>query len=251
MKAPTLRPASQHGGLAGLLPRSLPGLLAKALPALALACLTPAPATALDLSAVGGGSYAVPVRSIKALRFQSTVHQQYDFSCGSAALATLLSYHYDHPVNERQVFDAMFAGGDQNKIRREGFSLLDMKRYLSQQGFQGDGFEQPLHKLAEAGLPAIVLVSDHGYRHFVVVKGLADGRILLGDPAGGTRAMSQSAFEAIWQSRLLFVIHDWRGKPHFNSAADWRVAPAAPLTLGVQRASLTDITLSKNGFGEF
>ena len=49
----------------------------------------------------------------------------------------------------------------------------------------------------EEGLPAIVLLNDRGYRHFVVVKGLRDGRVLLGDLARGTRAMSRARFEAL------------------------------------------------------
>ena len=47
----------------------------------------------------------------------------------------------------------MFVRGDQAKIKREGFSLLDMKRYLEAHGFEADGFEEPLDKLAEARHP--------------------------------------------------------------------------------------------------
>ncbi len=45
-----------------------------------------------------GGSYSVPVTSLKAARYRTTVPQQHDFSCGSAAVATLLTYQYGHPV---------------------------------------------------------------------------------------------------------------------------------------------------------
>lgn len=210
-----------------------------------------APAAALDLAAPGGGAYAIPVTNLKAIRFKTTIRQQYDFSCGSAALATLLSYHYQYPIGEQQVFEAMFALGDQGKIRREGFSLLDMKRFLAQRGFTADGFELPLHKLVAAGFPAIVLVSENGYHHFVVIKGVADGRVLLGDPAGGTRSMSQPAFEAVWLNHLLFVIHDWKGPVQFNQAADWRAAPRAALGEAISRDSLDHITLPKNGSGNY
>ncbi len=205
---------------------------------------------AADFTA-GGASFMVPVTSLKEARFRTTVRQQYDFSCGSAALATLLSYHYDFPVAEQDIFRDMFVHGDQPRIRREGFSLLDMKRYLAARGFTADGFEQPLDKLAQAGLPAIVLVATNGYRHFVVIKGVEGGRVLLGDPAGGTRALSREAFEAIWQNRLLFVIHGRPGKPHFNETADWRVAPQALLADGIVRDSLRDVTLPKLGAGDF
>lgn len=216
-----------------------------------LAAIACAQAGAVDLPGAAGGSYALHVTSLKEARFRSTVRQQFDFSCGSAAVATLLSYHYDTPVSERQVFDAMYAQGDQQKIQREGFSLLDMKRYLAGLGFIADGYQQPLHKLAEARFPAIVRIRENGYEHFVVIKGVDDSRVLLGDPAGGTRAMRRADFEAVWQDQLLFLIHNWRGQPHFNMAGDWRVAPRAPLEQGINRGSLTDITLPKNGSGNY
>jgi predicted double-glycine peptidase len=200
---------------------------------------------------VPNGSYTLHVTSLKEARFLSTVRQQFDFSCGSAAVATLLSYHYNRPVSEQQVFNAMYAQGDQQKIQREGFSLLDMKRYLAQQGLMADGFVQPLHKLAEAGFPAIVRLVENGYLHFVVIKGIDEQRVLIGDPAGGTRAMRRAAFEAARPDRLLFVIHGWAGKPLFNLPDDWRVAPRAALGEGINRSSLTDITLPKNGSGNF
>jgi predicted double-glycine peptidase len=205
---------------------------------------------AADFTA-GGASFVVPVTSLKEARFRGTVRQQYDFSCGSAALATLLSHHYDFPVTEQEIFRDMFARGDQPRIRREGFSLLDMKRYLATRGFTADGFEQALDKLAQARLPAIVLVAENGYRHFVVIKGLQGQRVLLGDPAGGTRALPRQAFEAIWQNRLLFVIHGRPGTPHFNETADWRVAPQAMLAEGIVRDSLRDVTLPKLGASDF
>jgi len=141
----------------------------------------------VDLPYQISGSYAVPVKSMKEVKFAATVRQQYDFSCGSAALSTLLTHHYNFAVTEEKVFEQMFLNGDQSKIRLEGFSLLDMKRYLESLGFEADGFEEPLGKLVTASLPAIVLINQSGYNHFVVVKGVRDGRVLIGDPAGGAR----------------------------------------------------------------
>jgi len=198
-----------------------------------------------------GGGYSVPVTSMKSARFQSTLRQQYDFSCGSAAVATLLTHQYGIPVSEETAFQAMYERGDQAKIRREGFSLLDIKRYLADLGLAADGFAQPLEKLAEAGLPAIVLINDKGYHHFVVVKGLRDGRVLIGDPATGTRAMDRASFEASWVNRLLFVIHNRKELARFNQAGDWRAAPRAPLAAGLPRDSLGSITLPKFGSTDF
>lgn len=204
----------------------------------------------MDL-AVGGVTVRLPVTSVLEARFKTTTRQQYDFSCGSAAVATLLSYHFQQPVTEAAVFEFMFRNGNQNLIRKQGFSMLDMQRYLAARGLQADGFELPLEKLIEAKLPAIVLVSDKGYNHFVVVKGMADGRILLGDPSNGTRAIALEQFRSIWTNKLLFVIHNYQGVPTFNASADWRAAPSALLAEGVGRVGLDVLTIPKHGNGEF
>lgn len=216
--------------------------------ACALACADGVRAANADIRvSQGEGSYRMRVVSLKEARFSTTIPQQYDFSCGSAATATLLTYQYGHPVSEADVFVQMYDNGDQAKIRKEGFSLLDMRRYLGSKGFEADGFELPLEKLEEEGVPAIVLLNDRGYRHFVVVKGLRNGRVLLGDPARGTRAMPRSRFEALWDNRVLFVVHNRRGQASFNHPRDWRTAPPAPLDMGIQRDGLRNITAPRRG----
>ncbi len=215
------------------------------------ALLATAPALALELPMVQGARLQLPATSLKEIRYRSTLRQQYDFSCGSAALATLLTYHYGHAVSEQAVFEQMYLHGDQAKIRREGFSMLDMQRFLNARGFKADGFQLPLHKLAEARLPAIVLIADKGYHHFVVIKGAQDGRVLIGDPSRGLRALSTAAFEAIWVGKLLFVVHGYQGNAAFNALAEWRAAPAAPLAMAINRDALATLTLSKLGPGDF
>ena len=97
-----------------------------------------AQAATVEVRGQRDGGFAARVVSVKEARFTTTVHQQYDFSCGSAAVATLLTHHYGMPVTEREVFAQMFERGDQAKIRKHGFSMLDMKRYLESRGLQAD-----------------------------------------------------------------------------------------------------------------
>ena len=150
-------------------------------------------------------------------------------------------------MNEQAIFEEMFTQGDQEKIRKEGFSLLDMKRYLEAHGFEADGFEAPLEKLASAGLPAIVLISERGYNHFVVIKGIRDQRVLIGDPSGGTRALSRKAFEALWVNQIVFLISNRQDIAAFNRPADWRVAVGN----GVSREGLAGVLMPKLGAGDF
>ena len=216
-----------------------------------LAAAGSAPAQRLFLPGMGSGDVLMPITSMKQARTARTMIQKYDFSCGSAALATLLTHHYDYPVDEQSVFAEMYENGDQDKIHKEGFSLLDMKRYLEAHGFEADGFEQPLDKLNEARVPAIVLINTNGYHHFVVVKGLEGDRVLIGDPAQGTRSIPRTDFESSWQNGLLFVIHNHMESARFNLALDWRVAPRSPLGHGISRTGMSDITMPKLGPGDF
>lgn len=202
---------------------------------------------AAELPPEFGGAYSVPVKSMKAvlagIRFRTTVQQKYDFSCGSAAVATLLTHHYQRPVTEEEVIKAMYAKGDQAKIQREGFSLLDMKLYLESKGFQADGFEATVDQIVKFGAPGIALVQDNGYKHFVVMKGVQNGKVLLGDPALGSRIMAQEEFEKIWVSHIFFVVHNNRDLAQFNVPSHWYVRPAAFLSGAIGRDSLAAITL--------
>jgi predicted double-glycine peptidase len=191
-----------------------------------------------------GGLFTIKTTSLKELRFKNTIRQEHDFSCGSAALATLLTYHYDDPVTEEQVFKVMFEHGNKEKIQREGFSLLDMKRYLEANGYHADGYITTLDKVAKVGLPVIVLINNGGYLHFVVIKGIDDEKVLIGDPATGTRTLARSEFEPIW-NKLVFVIHDKNQQDLtvFNRESDWKVREKSPLGSALSRDSLGAFSL--------
>jgi predicted double-glycine peptidase len=207
-------------------------------------------AATLEVRGPQDGGFTARVVSVKEARFTTTQRQQYDFSCGSAALATLLTHHYGEPVDERAVFTQMYQRGDQAKIRKEGFSMLDMKRYLETRGYKADGFQLPIEKLSSENVPAIVLLSERGYRHFVVVKGVERGRVLVGDPAMGTRALSMERFQKLWVNQILFVVYNQREHAKFNQQDDWRVAPGAPLRLAVDRERMLE-TLPVHRAGAF
>ncbi len=190
-----------------------------------------------------GGINVPGIESIRERAFSRTVHQQFDFSCGSAAVATLLTYQYGDPVTEQDVFQAMWDHGDQAKIRQDGFSLLDMKRYLDARGYQSNGYEVPIEKLIENSVPAVMLISDHGYNHFVVIKGLSKDRVLLGDPSAGARVMSRERFQEILVTPIVFVITDQRQRATFNGRTDWRTEPLAPLGTAMSAARLAQETV--------
>ncbi len=214
--------------------------------ALALSAVAAAPALADSLSvADGNNEFQVPVTNWKRVRQHNMLIQQYDFSCGSAALAALLTFHYHRPKTEQEVFQAMYAVGDQARIRQVGFSLLDMKTYLETIGLRADGFEVSLATLARLKIPAITLIEVNGYKHFVIVKGIEGERVLLGDPARGITAMSQKDFAALWNGIAFIIRNDAEtARNSFNDAKDWSAQPKAPMGNALNEQSLTSFTLN-------
>jgi len=214
---------------------------------LALAVGMPRPGDAGDVGVhfAAGGQFRVGVTSLKEARFKTVLKQRYDFSCGSAALASLLSFHYERPTTEEAVFTAMYRLGDKERIQRTGFSLLDMKTYLEAEGLRADGFRVTLDKLETARVPAITLINTNGYKHFVLIKGVRGDEVVVGDPALGVRIYRRDAFVAMWEG-IAFII---RGEPelarrHFNSAEDWAVRVKAPFGTALNGQSLASFTVN-------
>lgn len=218
-----------------------------------MSILLTATAQAANLGIPGFGStFYMSAKSLQQIKWDTTIHQQYDYSCGSAAVATLLTYHYDMPTTEAQVFQTMYRHGNQQKIRAQGFSMLDMKRYLDSRGLHSDGFRMTLDALAKIGVPAIALVNTKGYRHFVVIKGITAKEMVVGDPAAGTTVVSRALFKQIWNGEVLAArAHITIARAHFNTAKDWSVRPQAPLAQGIDRTGLGVFTLTLPGRNEF
>jgi predicted double-glycine peptidase len=203
----------------------------------------PPTGSSLSLSA---GDFRLPVKSMLERRYLTVVHQRYDFSCGSAALATLLRYHYGDLQNEQSVFVGMWKQGDRQQIRRLGFSLLDMKRYLNARGIKADGYVVTLADIERTGIPGIVLIDMKGYKHFVVIKGVANGQVLIGDPSLGIRIIDAAHFRSMWNG-ILFALADSveRGKSSFGRNQEWNLVARSRATDLMQPASLQSLELTR------
>jgi predicted double-glycine peptidase len=149
-----------------------------------------------------------PVRSLQEIRQDGVVIQKWDVSCGAAALATVLNYTLHYPVSERDVATGMLRMTEPLKVKhRGGFSLLDMKRFVEMRGLKGSGFKQMTLDQLRALQAPIVPIVEHGYPHFVVVRGLnAKGRVDIADPGYGNRTLSVADFEDVWQDGVGFVV---------------------------------------------
>jgi predicted double-glycine peptidase len=150
-----------------------------------------------------GADGRAPVKSLLEMRRERVVVQEWDLSCGAAALATILHYQHGDFVPERDIAEALVSRkeyvADPDLVRvQQGFSLLDLKHYVEGRGYQGIGYGRlELHHLDDHA-PIITPVSFHGYPHFVVYRGRWGNRVLLADPAWGNRTLTLQQFEDAW-----------------------------------------------------
>ena len=157
----------------------------------------------LSFSSLLSASESKSVISIQEKRHQNVVLQQWELSCAAAALATILRYQHGIPATERNVALGLInrkeylSNPELIKIR-QGFSLLDLKRYVDKLGYQGLGLGQlTLSDLIEHA-PIMVPVTLQGYPHFVVFRGATENSVLLADPAFGNVTLPTYKFLDAW-----------------------------------------------------
>jgi predicted double-glycine peptidase len=144
-----------------------------------------------------------PVNSLLEIRREQVVIQDWDLSCGAAALATILNYQHGDPVSEREIASALIRRGEYIEhpelvLIRQGFSLLDLKRYVEQRGYAGIGYGKlHLDDLVEKA-PLMVPINLKDYNHFVIFRGMQGNRVLLADPAYGNRTLTVERFLEAW-----------------------------------------------------
>ncbi len=134
--------------------------------------------------------------TLKELRDLQVVKQQLDYSCGAAALATLMSYYYGEPTSEKELLDLLdvqlkkLTAEELEHKKRNGFSLLDLKNVAQQKRYQAAGFQVSLAQLRQLVAPVIVYLHPSDYHHFAILRGIAGDRVFLADPSRGNLRMS-------------------------------------------------------------
>jgi predicted double-glycine peptidase len=138
--------------------------------------------------------------TLKELRNRSVVKQQLDYSCGAAALGTLMIYYFGEKTSEKEILNLLnirlkkLTKKEISRKKRVGFSLLDLKYVAKRKGYEAAGFPLTLEQLKKLAAPVIVYILPQGYHHFAVLRGIAGGRVFLADPDRGNLSMSVDRF---------------------------------------------------------
>lgn len=147
------------------------------------------------------------VEPLNEMQFRYITKQSFDYSCGSAALSTLLNAYLGENFTERQVIQGLMDLGSKEKIaERRAFSLLDMKKFVSTIGYNANGYKAEIKDLTDLDKPCIIPIEFLGYRHFTVFRGIHGNHIFLADPYRGNTSYTLSAFKDMWFENVIFVV---------------------------------------------
>ena len=115
--------------------------------------------------------------------------------CGAACLR-MITQSYGYRVNYDELCNLI-------RLSQYGSSLYDLMVAAETVGFRGLTVELGYEDLGQVHLPAIAHFPDEV--HFVVVWKVSKNRVLVGDPALGTRSYSRAEFQKLWKGVLLLL----------------------------------------------
>ncbi len=127
-------------------------------------------------------------------------------------------------MSEDQIIEGMLAHADQNLVRTQGFSMLDMKKYVESLGMRARGYRVAPETLNDIKIPVVVLMDVRGYKHFVVLQRVNRGWVYVGDPVLGHKRYKVDDFVKGWNGIIFAVIG--QGYDKDNALLD----PPVPLT---------------------
>ena len=142
------------------------------------------------------------------------MRQNYDYSCGSAALGTILNSYLGENFTEKQIIQGLMEYGDKEQIKKlRAFSLWDMQKFVDVLGYKAGGYNAELSDLKNPELwPCIVPIELFGYRHFVVLKAIHKGHVFVADPWRGNGSYTVEQFMGMWYNSILFRVYPKYGR---------------------------------------
>lgn len=171
------------------------------------------------------------------------VMQQFDYSCGPAAMATLMNYYFQDNVTEREILlDIVNVLSDEEFENRkdEGVSLLDLKQFAERRGYQAAGIRLKVPALPQLRGPVLVYLETADFKHFAILRGVREDRVFLADPARGNVRLSIAEFLQEWPGIALVVGKEGFGAPRDHALALDYDSPFRPELQAARRSLYLD-----------
>jgi len=141
--------------------------------------------------------FGFSLQSKESLRFQYTMEQGFDTSCGMSVVATALDRYWGVPTDEVELIESTLGA----KLEDGDYtvSLADMAVAFESRGVAARAFKldwEGLEGLVAKGYAPLVVHYAKPEKHFALILGFKDDRVITVDPARGLESLSREAFEA-------------------------------------------------------
>ena len=153
-------------------------------------------------------SVTKPIKSWIEFKNENLTRQNYDYSCGSASLSTILKYYYDLNVSEKDILDDVLKQKGFDITKKEkledgdtSLSFFDLAKFSQQKGFKALGLALDLKSLKKLKAPVILYVKIRKDEHFTIYKNMDDRYVYLADPSFGNMKIRLSKFKEMFYQR--------------------------------------------------
>jgi predicted double-glycine peptidase len=156
------------------------------------------------------------LKPLNEIRMEGIERQTLDYSCGASALSLLLSkYFEDHRDEQAILMDITFHLTRQEISDRmtDGFSMLDLKNVATRLGYSAEGVMLPQQSVSAIDGPVIILLRRKNLNHFVVLKGVTQGRAFIADPVRGHLRIPLYELFSQWNGETLILGRTGFGLP--------------------------------------
>jgi uncharacterized protein len=151
------------------------------------------------------------------LKYTNVVRQRLDFTCGGAALATILSHYWGRPTPEEEILEIFRARYPDAKVWQAkvaaGFTFDDIAFATEVLGYEAAGAKVSSVELAAMKGPVIIHLNKGKFQHFVVLTKAQDGVFYIADPIVGKVALERPEFEQQYTGNAMAIWRDQRPLP--------------------------------------
>ncbi len=150
------------------------------------------------------------IKTFVGLKEQNIVMQKYDFSCGIAALLTLMKYHFGDEVKQEKEVLTSFLDSlpkkEKEKVMQDGLSVLHLEKLSKKLGYRVWAMRLKKEALLKLDRPVLVYLETDDFKHFSVVRGIREDRIFLADSSYGNIKMSLPIFLERWKGNIVVIL---------------------------------------------
>lgn len=152
-------------------------------------------------------------RHIKNSFFLQIDHQD----CGIACLISVSRYF--------KMFRDYSSVSALTQVKEWGLTMLDLKKFAQQTGFNAQGFHMGLPDLQNLNTPAILhTVNSKGLNHFIVYYSYDEVKetYLVGDPASGIQELNSMELGRVWNSKAGLILTPNGSAARVERNGKWR-----------------------------